>query len=148
VSSAPNKASVKIIDFGFDPKEASVAPGGTVTWKNTGSAQHTATFDDVDNLDTGQLAPGSEGALVAPAEPGSYSYRCTVHPAKMRGVLVVVGQATGDPTQADTGGKAVQAAAAGGPGSGVSTFALVTGVGGAFIGGFALSQFVRNKPSA
>ncbi len=148
VSNAPNKAGVKIIDFSFDAKETSVAPGGTVTWTNTGQAPHTATFDDVESLDTGQLSPGSEGALVSPAEPGSYSYRCTVHPAKMRGVLVVVGQATGDPTTVaiDDARKDVPTGA--GPGGGVSTLALATGVGGAFIGGFALSQFVRNKPSA
>jgi plastocyanin len=147
-SSAPNKASVKIIDFAFDPKEASVAPGGTVTWTNTGQAPHTATFDDVENLDSGQLSPASEGALVAPAEPGSYSYRCTVHPAQMRGVLVVVGQATGDPTKVAVDDAKTDVAAGAGPGGGVSTLALATGVGGAFLGGFALSQFVRNKPSA
>jgi plastocyanin len=147
-SGAPNKAGVKIVDFAFDLREASVAPGGTVTWTNTGQAPHTATFDDVENLDTGQLSPGSEGALVAPAEPGSYSYRCTVHPAKMRGVLVVVGQATGDPTTVALADAKKDVAAGGGPDGGVSTLALATGVGGAFIGGFALSQFVRNKPSA
>lgn len=146
-SRAPNAAAVKIVDFAFDPGEASVAPGGTVTWTNTGQAPHTATFDDVENLDTGQLSPGSEGALVAPAEPGSYSYRCTVHPARMRGVLVVVGQATGDPTQIDAA-PARDVAAGAGPGGGVSTLALATGVGGAFLGGFGLSQFVRNKPRA
>ena len=147
VSGAPNKAGVKIIDFAFDRGETSVAPGGTVTWTNTGQAPHTATFDDVENLDTGQLEPGSEGALVAPAEPGSYSYRCNVHPTRMRGVLVVVGQATGDPTKVVARDDA-DAAAGAGPGGGVSTLALATGVGGAFIGGFALSQFVRNKPAA
>jgi plastocyanin len=144
-ASAPNKASVKIVDFGFDPAEASVAPGGTVTWSNTGQAQHTATFDDVEDLDTGQLPPGEDGALVAPAEPGSYSYRCNVHPAKMRGVLVVVGQATGDPTKADAGGKKDVAAPAS-AGGGVSTLALVTVAIGALLGGFGVGQFVRNKP--
>jgi plastocyanin len=146
-SGAPNKAAVKIIDFAFDPQETSVAPGGTVTWTNTGQAPHTATFDDVENLDTSQLSPGSEGALVVPAEPGSYSYRCTVHPARMRGVLVVVGQATGDPTKVVARDDAAAPVGAG-PGGGVSALALATGVGGAFIGGFALSQFVRNKPSS
>ena len=90
--------------------------------------------------------PGAKARSSRPAEPGSYSYRCIVHPAKMRGVLVVVGQATGDPTKVDVAGGRGAAAGAG-PGGGVSTLALATGVGGAFIGGFALSQFVRNKPS-
>ena len=145
-ANAPNKAEVKIVDFAFDPKETSVAPGGTVTWKNTGKAPHTATFDDVEKLDTGSLAPGLDGALVAPAQPGSYSYRCNIHPAKMRGVLVVVGQNAPDPTKTN----AVKAAttASSGPGGGVSFLALITGVVGAFAGGFGLSAFTRRKKSA
>jgi plastocyanin len=145
-SSAPNKADVAIKDFEFDPKETSVAPGGTVTWKNTGKAPHTATFDDVKDLDTGTLDPGLEGALVAPAQPGNYSYRCNIHPAKMRGVMVVVGQATVDPTKVNAAPAAAKAAGDG-PGGGVSMLALITGVGGAFLGGFGISQFVKNKPT-
>src|SRR5919198_1455785 len=89
-SNAPRQASVDMKDFAFDKPEVSVAPGGQVTWRNTGQAPHTATFDDV-QLDTGNVAPGSQGKLTAPDKPGSYSYKCSVHPAKMRGVLVVVG---------------------------------------------------------
>src|SRR5919198_497885 len=89
-SNAPRQASVDMKDFAFDKQEVSVAPGGQVTWRNTGQAPHTATFDDV-QLDTGNVAPGSQGKLTAPDKPGSYSYKCSVHPAKMRGVLVVVG---------------------------------------------------------
>lgn len=142
----PNTAEIDIADFEFRPPEASVAPGGTVTWNNTGDAPHTATFDDVEGLDTGTIDPDSNKALVAPAEPGNYSYRCTVHPARMRAVLVVVGANQADPTKADV--DEVEPAAARGPGGGVSTLALATGVVGAFLGGFGLSQFVRNKPAS
>jgi len=41
----------------------------------------------------------SSGSITAPDKPGSYSYRCNIHPAKMRGVLVVVGETTPDPTK-------------------------------------------------
>src|SRR5207247_7370643 len=88
-STAPRQAAVSVVDFGFDKPEVSVAPGGTVTWRNTGAAPHTATFDDV-QLDTGTIEPGKSGPLTAPAKPGSYSYKCTIHPARMRGVVVVV----------------------------------------------------------
>jgi plastocyanin len=144
-SEAPREASVKIVDFAFEPKEVSVSAGGTVTWNNTGNAQHTATFDDVD-LDTEVITPGSDGKLVAPAKPGSYSYRCNIHPAKMRGVLVVVGQNTADPTKVQAVG-AAQATGAEVPG-GVTTLALITGLAGAFLGGFAVSAFVRRRPGS
>jgi plastocyanin len=142
-STAPNKADIDIVDFAFEPAEASVAPGGTVTWTNTGEASHTATFDDVD-LDTSNLEPGTDGALVAPAEPGSYSYRCNVHPARMRGTLVVVGAGVEDPTKANVDEAAP--AAAEGPGGGISALALATGVIGAFVGGFGVASFMRKKP--
>jgi plastocyanin len=147
-SAAPNDTSIDIKDFEFDPAEASVAPGGTVTWRNTGQAQHTATFDPEvgEPLDTGTIEPGADDSLVAPTQPGSYSYRCTVHPAKMRGTLVVVGQGTADPTKANVEDE-YQATAGGGPGGGISALALATAVAGAFLGGFGVSAFVRRKPS-
>jgi hypothetical protein len=64
----------------------------------------------------------------------------------MRGVLVVVGQNVADPTKPEVA-KPVAAAAAGPPG-GVPALALATGVIGAFLGGFGISAFVRNKMGA
>jgi plastocyanin len=145
-SDAPRTAGVEVEDFSFTPSEASIAPGGTVTWTNNGNATHTATFDDVD-LDTGNIASGAEGELTAPDEPGSYSYRCNIHPARMRGVLVIVGQNTADPVReaaavggGETGG--------GGPAPAVSGLVLATGVLGAFFGGLGIASFLagRRKP--
>jgi plastocyanin len=149
-SDAARQASVDTVDFEFKPGQASVAPGGEVTWKNSGAAQHTATFDDV-SLDTGNIAPGSSAKLTAPDKPGSYSYKCKIHPGKMRGVLVVVGQNQADPAQLATAratGPPAVAAGATGPGGGVSTLALATGVVGAFLGGFGISAFVRPRRAA
>ena len=150
-SDAARQVSVDTRDFEFNPGEASVAPGGEVTWKNSGNAPHTATFDDVEGLDTKNIAPGSESKLTAPEKPGSYSYKCNIHPAKMRGVLVVVGQNQDDPTEAAAGkGAGPPAAAAGddGPGGGISGLTLATGVIAAFLGGFGISAFVRPKRAA
>src|SRR5207244_2193163 len=72
-SDAARQTSVSVVDFAFQPGQASVAPGGKVTWKNGGDAPHTATFDDV-ALDTGTILPGNSGSLSAPDKPGSYSY--------------------------------------------------------------------------
>ena len=140
-SAAPTAASVDMVDFAFKPPEVSVAPGGKVTWKNKGGAQHTASFDDV-ALDTKVVAPGAQAELTAPDKPGSYSYRCNIHPAKMRGVLVVVGQNTNDPTKRL---QAAPAAAVGkaGPGGAVSTFVLACVALGAFLGGMGIAAFLR-----
>jgi plastocyanin len=88
VDRPPATAAVDAIDFAFDLTSTLVAPGGTVTWSNTGAKPHTATFDDVE-LDTGTIEPGGDAELTAPADPGTYSYSCTIHPAQMRGVLIV-----------------------------------------------------------
>jgi plastocyanin len=156
-SNAPKTAAVDVKDFAFDAAQVSVAPGGKVTWSNKGGAPHTATFDDV-ALDTGTIDPGKEGSLTAPDKPGSYSYRCNIHPAKMRAVLVVVG-AGADPTaDAASGGAGAGAAGAGpppvavgggGPGGGLSGLVLATGVIGGFLGGFGIASFLlaRKKKS-
>jgi hypothetical protein len=125
----------------------SVAPGGEVTFHNTGEAPHTATLDDVP-ADTGTIQPGASGKLTAPTKPGSYSYRCTIHPAKMRGVLVVVGQNTADPAVAPAASAAAAAqrpiaVGGGGPGGGLSAGVLATGVIGGFFGGVGVAAFAR-----
>jgi plastocyanin len=145
-SSAPRQASVDMRDFAFDKQEVSVAPGGQVTWKNGGQAPHTATFDDV-RLDTGTVAPGGQAKLTAPDKPGSYSYKCSVHPARMRGVLVVVGANTADPTQPLAAAAPAAASGTGGDGgSALSYLALVSAAVGAFLAGFGVSAFVRARP--
>jgi plastocyanin len=146
-SNAPKAASVDVVDFAFKDAQVSVAPGGEVTFRNTGQAPHTATLDDV-QLDTGTIQPGATGKLIAPTKPGSYSFRCTIHPAKMRGVLVVVGQNTEDPAAppGGTGAAAAKAAVAvggGGPGGGLSGFVLATGVIAGFLGGVGVAAFAR-----
>jgi plastocyanin len=139
-SAAPQEASVSVVDFAFEPLQVSVAPGGEVTWTNDGGTPHTATFDVVE-LDTDVLDPGTGGTLTAPEEAGSYSYRCNIHPTQMRGVLVVVGPGQEDPTARGSGG---EIALAGGGGA-LPWVALAIGVVAAFLGGFAISAFARNK---
>ena len=125
-----------------------MAAGGTVTLTNRGQAPHTMTFDDV-KLDTGTVAPGASAELKAPDAPGSYSYRCTVHPGRMRGVLVVLGRDTEDPNAKAAAPPPAQAASAGGggggPGAGVSAFVLAAAVVAAFLGGIGLSAFALRR---
>jgi Cupredoxin-like domain len=145
---------VTVADFEFQPVEQSVQPGAEVTWRNTGQARHTATFDDVP-LETEEIAPGSAGTLTAPADPGSYSYFCAIHPGQMRAVLVVVDQGIVDPT-VEVEAPPPEEAAAPPPtppppesaGTPLIAFALITVGIGAFLGGFGLSGFLRRSNPA
>jgi plastocyanin len=150
-SNAPRTAKVAVQDFSFEADQVSVAPGGTVTWSNDGDAPHTATFDD-EALDTGTIEPGDDGMLTAPAQPGTYSYRCTIHPARMRATLVVLGDDAADPAAdpaaaaaAGGGGPPPVAVGGGGPGGGVSGTVLATGVIGGFLGGFGIAAFLLGR---
>jgi hypothetical protein len=107
------------------------------------------TLDDV-QLDTSTVDPGANAELTAPDAPGSYSYRCTVHPDRMRGVLVVLGRDTEDPNAQAAAPAAAPAAPAGGggPGGGVTAFVLATAVVAAFLGGIGVSAFaLRRRPA-
>jgi plastocyanin len=148
-SAGPREVDVGAVDFAFEPKDASVAAGGKVTVTNKGQAPHTMTLDDV-QLDTGSIAPGASAELTAPDAPGSYSYRCTVHPARMRGVLVVLGRDTEDPNAqaAAPPAPAPAGGGGGGPGGGVTAFVLATAVVAAFIGGIGLSAFALRRRTA
>ena len=141
-SNAAKVANVDVVDFAFREAQVSVAPGGEVIFTNTGDAPHTATLDDED-VDTGTIQPGATGKFTAPTTPGSYSYRCTLHPARMRGVVVVLGQNTDDPSAALDGTPAPVSSGGGGPPGGVSPLVLATGVIGAFFGGFGIAGFAR-----
>jgi plastocyanin len=143
-SAGPRELDVGVVDFGFEPKDASVAAGGTVKVTNRGKASHTMTLDDVD-ADTGTIAPGSSADLTAPDAPGSYSYRCSVHPGRMRGVLVVLGRDTEDPN-AQAAPPAPPSDA--GPGAGVSAFVLAAAVVAAFLGGIGISAFALRRRTA
>jgi hypothetical protein len=93
--------------------------------------------------------PGAGAKLVAPTKPGSYSYHCTVHPAKTQGGLVVLAAGVEDPTRT-TAAAATPAATvtAGGPGGGITIYVLVTAVLAAFLGGFGLSAFALRRLNA
>ena len=149
-SAGPREVDVGAVDFGFEPNDASVAAGGKVRVTNKGKAPHTFTLDDV-ALDSGTIDPGSSADLTAPDAPGSYSYRCTIHPAKMRGVLVVLGRDTEDPNAEAAAPPPAPAASGGGGGgtsAGVTAFVLATAVVAAFLGGIGLSAFALRRRAA
>jgi plastocyanin len=82
---APMAVTVEIQDFAFMSQDVRVAAGGTVTWVNQDSQQHTATGEGT--FDTGAVPPG-ESVTVTFDEAGSFPYVCSFHPF-MTGTVTV-----------------------------------------------------------
>lgn len=77
----------------YVPADVKVKAGETLTWKNDDTAIHTATSGKDatpdGKFDTSLISPGqSSKPQTLPAEPGEYSYFCTLHPWMTGKVLV------------------------------------------------------------
>jgi LPXTG-motif cell wall-anchored protein len=111
VAAAPG--SVTIADFSFGPSAVTVGVGESVTWRNDGPSEHSATASD-GSFDTGLLGRGESGSATF-GEAGTFGYICTPHPF-MKGTVRVVAQSAGDDGAADgLGGTGIT------PGGGSST---------------------------
>lgn len=84
-----NVHHVRMYDLepGYDPTTFHISVGDTVVWKNEGYVYHTVTSTEA-IFDSGDMKSGDQYAVQFP-EPGVYNYYCTLHPAWMRGVVVV-----------------------------------------------------------
>ena len=97
-NSTPNAWSVSIEDFYFEPTDAAIQPGDTITWTNEGNHPHTVTADD-GSFDSGPLQPGESYSHTFQS-PGMVPYHCSIHPF-MTG-SVSVGQSGGGETAPST----------------------------------------------
>ncbi len=77
--------AAEIFDFGFRPSPVAADADLTVTWTNTGGADHTITFDT--GPDCGTLASTETLSVLFPG-PGSYAYHCAIH-GSMKGTVTV-----------------------------------------------------------
>jgi plastocyanin len=76
------------VNFAFEGSITDACPGDTVTLTiDNGSHSFTASEAGVD---TGVFGEGSM-TVTLDAEPGTYSYNCTVHPSQMRGEFTLQG---------------------------------------------------------
>ena len=80
-------ALVVMSDFLFAPQTVTIKQGQYVTWKNTGSVAHTST-SDASLWNTFDILPGQTSGAVYFGTVGSFTYRCTHHPA-MTGTINV-----------------------------------------------------------
>ena len=79
------EVTVDIRDFKFVAADVHVAVGGTVTWTNSDTQQHTAT--GAGTFDTAAIKPG-ESKTVTFDEAGSFPYACSFHPFMTGSVTV------------------------------------------------------------
>ena len=85
-NSTPNSGSVSIEDFYFEPSEAAIQPGDTITWTNNGNHTHTVSADD-GSFDSGTLQPGESYSHTF-QNPGTVPYHCSIHPSMTGSVSV------------------------------------------------------------
>jgi plastocyanin len=71
----------------FDPAMTTAHVGDIIQWSNTGSVEHTITFDSQSSLSDPSLDPGGiwEAKFTT---AGTYQYHCSIHP-NMVGTIVV-----------------------------------------------------------
>lgn len=92
-SNAPSRAqpanpTVDMIESIYIPDTITVTVGSTITWQNKGMQLHDVTAIDR-TWDSGMINNGLSWQHTF-REAGVYEYYCTVHPADMRGRVVVV----------------------------------------------------------
>jgi plastocyanin len=78
------KATIEIKDFAFKPDTVTVAVRSRITWTNKDMAQHTITGK---NFDSGPINQGESYSFEF-INPGTYAFRCTIHPY-MEGTVIV-----------------------------------------------------------
>ncbi len=80
----PKTAAVLLQNFSVAPATVTIAAGGSVTWTNRDSVNHTVTGSG-----WGSELFGKDGTFTKKFdEPGTYSYHCTPHP-NMTGTVIV-----------------------------------------------------------
>lgn len=87
-TTAPSASGPTITIASFQYNDLSVAPGTTITVKNTDSAEHTVTSDTAGQFLADDVKRGTPVTFTAPSKPGKYTYHCEYH-ASMHGTLTV-----------------------------------------------------------
>ena len=90
-STDPDRFSITIRNFEFEPKQLSIETGATVEWVDSGG-RHTVESDD-GSFKSGTLTAGGRFEHVFD-QPGTYRYYCSLHGDKggkeMSGVITVI----------------------------------------------------------
>ncbi len=87
--SQPKPTSVEMKSISYDPKSVEVPVGGSVVWTNKAFTNHTATSDDGQTFDTGEIKPNESSSQVKFDKEGEFTYHCKIHGKTMSGRVVV-----------------------------------------------------------
>ena len=71
----------------FSPSSQTAHVGDVIEWTNTGSVEHTVTFDAASAVSDPSLMPGATWEVKFTTS-GTYTYHCTIH-SGMNGTIVV-----------------------------------------------------------
>lgn len=81
---------VQAIDYEFGPRTLQIAPGDSVTWAFSGTAEHTATSEkgQAESWSSGLKSTGETYSHTF-TKPGRFQYLCLPHRFSMKGTVVV-----------------------------------------------------------
>jgi plastocyanin len=93
-AAAARTATVRVSEFAFAPARLTVRAGDRVRFLNAGRRRHAVAEDAQGDpaertIMPRRLAPGA-AQTVRLTRRGTVHYRCTLHPRRMRGVIVVI----------------------------------------------------------
>jgi len=86
-SSAGSSASVEMRNIAYQPKSVTISKGGTVTWTNKDSVDHTVTGDNI-TMESGTLSPDQTFSFTF-NQTGVFRYHCSIHGTIMSGTVTV-----------------------------------------------------------
>jgi plastocyanin len=85
-------SAITMDNIAFTPSEVTVAAGTIVTWTNAQAGVPHTTTADGGQWDSGRMETGATFSFMF-SVPGDYAFFCAIHPARMRGVVHVTGDA-------------------------------------------------------
>jgi plastocyanin len=71
--------TIAMTEYKFDPSDATVSQGDTITADNDGELPHNYTIEaDGDEITSGDVDPGSSGEVTVDVDRGDYDVICTI----------------------------------------------------------------------
>ena len=112
---AAGSLTVSVGDNFYSPRSVSIDAGDTITWRNNGVAQHSATANN-GSFDTGVFGAGASRSHTF-SQAGTFSYFCTVHGQSQSGTVTVASTGGGGGGGGDEQSEAAAVASEGAAGS-------------------------------
>lgn len=82
-------ATVEMRDFAFTPRDVTISPGTAVRWINLDDSPHSVAMES-GKPGSSQVIEQSQSYSFVFREPGTFTYRCGIHPT-MLGEITVQG---------------------------------------------------------